>query len=270
MRQHYRNSKNKSDLKRAIVSIGRFEKVLLLLVCVGLLVRVFLYFCKDDLIIFFHLSGYRRFVGWTTIGCFLAFILTIYSLVKRFWRIREKKKSLQQEQKSADTEKVSTPKACLSVSGKLDSSQIQSLLLDTASSDWTVLADPVTNIIRQLEAMDEHQNRLSRLLINNGAEALKDTQEILDKVEQYLCRNARKCLNYLEVTDHTNERDVAFIREKLEICCKDNQEKLSQIEDFLKTIVEFLNKQGEDESAASIELLSIYRKTILDSIANDF
>ena len=60
------------------------------------------------------------------------------------------------------------------------------------------------------------------------------------------------------------------MQEKVAVCIKDNEEKLGQIDDFLKTIVEFLNKQGDEEAETSINLLDTYKKTIMESINGEF
>ena len=152
----------------------------------------------------------------------------------------------------------------LSVSKKMDSVKIRELLTEYAAQKWKALAQPLLQIKLQLDMMDEHQEKLSHLLDINGAAALSNTEDILDRVEQYLCKNVRKVLNYLDVADDEEERDVRLVQEKLAACHEEGQKQLQQVQEFLFALAEFLNKQGEDDN--SMEMLNIYKSTILSSI----
>ena len=74
----------------------------------------------------------------------------------------------------------------------------------------------------------------------------------------------------MDVADPQDPKTRLFMQEKVAVCIKDNEEKLGQIDDFLKTIVEFLNKQGDEEAETSINLLDTYKKTIMESINGEF
>ena len=104
---------------------------------------------------------------------------------------------------------------------------------------------------------------LDKLLDDNGAEALKDTGEILDQVEQYLCRNVRSALNFMAVADDDAGDKV---KEKLESCREENKKLLEQTRDFVYAMAEFLNKQGEKTDT---RLLESYRTTLLSTIKED-
>ena len=138
----------------------------------------------------------------------------------------------------------------LSVSKKMDSVKIRELLTEYAAQKWKALAQPLLQIKLQLDI--------------NGAAALSNTEDILDRVEQYLCKNVRKVLNYLDVADDEEERDVRLVQEKLAACHEEGQKQLQQVQEFLFALAEFLNKQGEDDN--SMEMLNIYKSTILSSI----
>lgn len=79
----------------------------------------------------------------------------------------------------------------------MDSEKIRGLLAEYAAQKWKALAQPLLQLKFQLDMMDEHQEKLSHLLDVNGADALANTEDILSRVEQYLCKNVRKVLNYL-------------------------------------------------------------------------
>ena len=86
-------------------------------------------------------------------------------------------------------------------------------------------------------------------------------------MEQYLCKNVRKVLNYLDVADSDVEKDVRLVEEKLVVCHEEGQKQLQQVQEFLFALTEFLNKQGEDDN--SMEMLDIYKTTILSSIEEE-
>ena len=115
--------------------------------------------------------------------------------------------------------------------------------------------------------MDEYQEKLVHLLETNGADSLSNTNEVLDQVEQYLCKNVRKVLNYMDVADEDNERDVGQVSLRLTACHEEGQKQLQQVQEFLFALAEFLNKQGDDDN--SMDLLNIYKSTILSSIQDE-
>jgi hypothetical protein len=155
----------------------------------------------------------------------------------------------------------------LSVSKKMDSEKIRGLLREYAGQKWKALAQQLMQLKLQLDMMDEHQEKLAHLLDVNGADALANTQDILDRVEQYLCKNVRKVLNYLDVADEEEEKDVRLVQEKLADCHEEGQKQLQQVQEFLFALAEFLNRQGEDDN--SMEMLDIYKSTILSSIEDE-
>ena len=155
----------------------------------------------------------------------------------------------------------------LSVSKKMDSEKIRGLLAEYAAQKWKAMAQPLMQLKLQLDMMDEHQEKLSHLLDVNGADALANTEDILDRVEQYLCKNVRKVLNYLDVADDEEEKDVWLVQTKLADCHEEGQKQLQQVQEFLFALAEFLNKQGEDDN--SMEMLDIYKSTILSSIEDE-
>jgi cobalamin-dependent methionine synthase I len=112
--------------------------------------------------------------------------------------------------------------------------------------------------------MDSYQERLSRLLQTNDVHTLSDTEEILDRVEQYICRNVRKVLNYMEVVDPSSPEDVELVRTKFSTCCSDNQDQLKQTQEFIIALTDFINQQGDSDN--DLSMLEVYKNTILDSI----
>lgn len=226
---------------------------------------------RSDLIIRYHVRGYQTAKNISFLFCiFSAGNLgwSLFRIVRRK-RAMEKEKLEQYAAQSDQEYRQKKSEAYLSISGKLDSSYIQKLLEKKADDEWVSLDEQILCMRDQLEDMDRCQKRLSRLLSENGATSLSSTQEVLDKVEQYLCRNVRKCLNYMGAADPVEPDDIDMVSEHIDACITDNKEKLKQIDDFIRTVVEFLNKQGDEEAESSISLLDVYKKTILESISGE-
>lgn len=190
----------------------------------------------------------------------------IVSLLRQQSRKRKaaKEEALAQEEKRAAKETEDADREVLSVSRKMDSMKIRDLLIGNAAEKWNVLSRELMQLKQQLDTMDEHQETLKGLLDANGAASLANTEDMLDSVEQYLCKNVRKALNYMSVADEENPKDVQLVRQKLLLCREDGEKQLAQVQEFLFALAEFLNKQGEDDN--SMEMLDLYKSTILSSI----
>ena len=152
----------------------------------------------------------------------------------------------------------------LSASRKLRNHELRELLNGYAEGDFSSIRSVIDPCITQMNKMDDYQERLHVLLTNNDAGALSDTEEILDRAEQYLCRNVRKVLNYMSIADSSRPEERSMVKDKLSDCCSENADVLRQVQEFLVALTEFLNHQGESEQ--DISMLEIYKKTILDSI----
>ncbi len=183
---------------------------------------------------------------------------------KRWQAARDRETARDEVQRQERMQEQEKHKEVLSVSKKMDSQKIRDLLTEYAAQKWNTLAQPLMQLKLQLDMMDEHQEKLSHLLDINGADALASTEDMLDRVEQYLCKNVRKVINYLDVAENDEEKDVRLVQEKLSVCHEEGQKQLVQVQEFLFALAEFLNKQGEDDN--SMELLDVYKSTILSSI----
>lgn len=132
--------------------------------------------------------------------------------------------------------------------GRLDNAGIPQLMSDT---------------LRQMDDMNAYQAKLSRLITNNGADYLEDTNAVLESVEQCILRKVRKVLNCFVVYDTDRAEDVEKMRDLLRETRDSNEQQLDNVKEFLFAITDFLNRQGEDDTG--IEKLNIYKKTILES-----
>lgn len=240
---------------------------LVCMVCLGL------YLARDSLIINYGIRFYRRLQSgvFAVGGAAGLVVILLYGLdlkKQRMWqKARAEEEARDEAKRQEELLAREKHREVLSVSKKMDSRRIRELLSEYAVEKWSVLSQPLTQIKLQLDIMDEHQEKLSHLLEANGADALANTEDILDRVEQYLCKNVRKVLNYLDVADSDASKDVRLVGEKLRACHEDGQKQLQQVQEFLFALAEFLNKQGEDDN--SMEMLDIYKSTILSSIEED-
>ena len=115
-----------------------------------------------------------------------------------------------------------------------------------------------------MERMDEYQSKLKSLLDTNGAEALRDTEDILTNAEQHICRNIRKLLNIMTVSSSGNEEDVSLVISTAQKCGADNNALLGTTKEFMVAVTQLLNAQGDDSSG--IRELEAYKKAIASQI----
>lgn len=151
-------------------------------------------------------------------------------------------------------------KAGLSVSGRIDPAYIREALMNETGGKWQCFREQIDSCISQFEQMDSYQERFARLLENNGAKTLRDTENVIDEVEQYMCKNARSVINFMSVADEDASDKV---RQKIEDCREENSSLLQQTRDFIYAMTDFLNNQGEK---ADTRLLESYRETLLSSV----
>ena len=179
---------------------------------------------------------------------------------RRQGRLQEEKQQLIEEEGRREERRRS---ARLSVEGEMDARTVKELLIHEAKGRWESQSARIFDCVEQMEQMDSYQDRLARLIRDNGAESLSDTEEMLDQVEQYLCRNVRSVLNFMAVADDDAREQVG---ERLTECREQNRSLLSQTRDFLYALAEFLNKQG---GQTDTRLLNTYRETILKTIGGE-
>ena len=251
--------KRKVKLIYVIIVIAVFAAALLLL---GLF--------KDSIVIS---NGIRFFRSIRTVILTAGVILTAAIIVLFFidlaLSLRAKKNfnEAQARVKAQEEENIYNEKRNrenLSVSKNMDSIRLRQILSSYGAGEWRGVSDKLTQLSSRLDMMDEQQRKLDHLIENNGAQALSDTQDLLDEVEQYLCRSVRKVINYMDVADAKDADDVSRVEGKIYECNAACLAQLDQVQEFLFAFADYLNTQGEDDS--SIQKLDIYKTTILDSI----
>lgn len=185
---------------------------------------------------------------------------------------RERAEKELEEERSRKADEAKSEQAKLNVREPLKDSVIYARLKSWLNEDWgrlygTGIPELITDILRQMDDMNMYQSKLSRLIANNGADYLEDTNAVLESVEQCILRKVRKILNCFVVYESTRAEDVEKMLNLLRETRDSNEAQLNNVKEFLLAITDFLNKQGEDNTG--IERLNIYKKTILESAGDD-
>lgn len=196
-------------------------------------------------------------------------IVVIASIVELlvYLRSRKKEQELLERRIEAEMEEkraMHRKEAMLSVKEKLDRDVLHDLLQEASLGDWKALSVGIRECDKDLLEIEEMQKKLQRLLKHNDAAALDQSGEVLEQVEQYICKAIRKALNYMEISDANNEKDVRVVKTKLTECHIDCKQQLGRTQDFLYAMTDFLNKQGE--KAGDMDMIDIYKKAIMESL----
>ena len=225
---------------------------------------------KDYIVV---VNGISHFRAVSTLSNILIVIFVILGLVYgiRFLIVHKKelKEQLQdkvaiEEQKRLENESIKRKEAYRDTSGRLDENMIREDLNKLADGDWINLSSVIKSLYIHSERMDTYQEKLDLLLEKNGAEALDDTAEVLEKAEQQLLQNIRKVLNYMDVLDPSN--DEQKVGTYLNQCITENEKILNNVSDFLLSVTEYLNNQG---SVDGLDDLNNYKQVLLGTLQNN-
>ncbi len=159
----------------------------------------------------------------------------------------------------------------LKVKGSLDPVQIRNSLMSEGEKwiasvsqinqgEASEIRTAIAAVKDTMAQMDDYQLRLKNLLDSNGADALRDTEEILDKVEQHICRNVRKLLNIMTVSSPNNQNDMDVVELTAKNCAEDNNRLLQTTKEFIVSVTEFLNSQGD--SGSGINEVEVYKNAL--------
>lgn len=241
-----------------------------LLTAAGAAGNVLVHTMRDTIIIETGIRTFRSIeltaLGGLGVLALLALIVTVVTVFQN--RSSRKAEEMALEADAARQHELETIKrraeSPLAVSDRLDPPTLQSRVREAAASLSGEHQTVMTEILHQMQKMDELQDKHLKLLKNNAAYALNDTEEILDQVEQYMCRNVRKILNYVDVLDMSSQQDRRTLLVHLKECEAHNGEQLQKTQEFLVALTEFLNQQGEGKGGA--EALDMYKATILKAI----
>ena len=232
-----------------------------ILLVILIIVNVAIFACRDNLIIYMGIRQYR------VVDLAAKILLGVSAVLCVVLNIGRLKGSEDKPKKAPAKEKAGKEKeAVLSVRDKLSGDELLEMFSSYMAGEWDgTLPDRLTDeCIRQFEGIRDYKKRLHVLLENNDAAVLSDTEDMLADVEQHMFRNLRKVINYLSVADPKNEEDVRRTNEIMEECIRLNHEHLTQVQDFIYALTDYLNHQGE--SGTDMNMLEVYKNTILQSI----
>ena len=213
---------------------------------------------ESSLITELGIRGFR----WLSRGLIGGFVLSAVTcggrLIKRGLRLNQLKMEEQKRLEQAEEQKLLEEKrvATLSVDGEMDAEMVRHLLEEEVSGKWQGCYENIYACIEQMEQMNSYQARLEKLLADNGAGRLRDTEDILNQVEQYICQNVRGVLNFMAVAD---DEESNLVNERLVKCHADNGALLKQTKDFIYAMADFLNNQGDKTDTS---LLECYKNTL--------
>lgn len=215
---------------------------------------------RDPLIIENGILFYRR-IRISVLSVLSAlFIISFFIYLFSLFKDRKiKKESIKKEEEEKEAEKKEKEEGqILSVNKKMDNATLRNLL---RKHDCLAYREEINAICIELESMDRQQEKLTKLLESNGADSLKNSEDVLDKVEQHMCKSVRKVINYMDIAEKGDEE---MIKEKLSVCLSECRTHISQVKDFLFALADFLNTQGDGDN--SMEMLDMYKETILESL----
>lgn len=219
---------------------------------------------KDMLIINFGFRLFEAFrifvIGGTTLSAIASGNALLYRITQKQKQNRiEAYNAVQEEEiRALETKK----QARLSVQNDIDPAYLKEEL-KKAKWPGSVPKDSIHCCIEQLDRMDTYQDRFHKLLIMNGATAFHDTEDVINEVEQFMCKNVRNVINYMTIAD---ENDWAAVAEKLQLCNEENENLLGQTKDFMVAMADYLNDQG---GSADTELLESYKATLMKTVQKE-
>ncbi len=129
----------------------------------------------------------------------------------------------------------------------------------------------LTRCETQMDAMDRRQAKLKDLLDLNEAEYLRSTENLLNEVEQFICKNFRKVINRGIVSDmeddHVFEQDEKYSThlELIETALSANQIELDKIKKFLTDLADLISEQNENRETT----LEAWMQVIRDSLKKE-
>ncbi len=261
------SAREKEHRKRERAMQKRYNLIPMIVTLISSIGVVIVIVSKDNIIMYHGIQMLRTLkmltgglcIGsWLTTGTYS----TLYMLGKRKQAYLEAQDlQIIDEQKQIEAEK----QARLSVNKDIDPQDLRRELQDQKSYSWAVFSSAIDELIAQFDKMDSYQQRFHKLLIDNGANTLGDTEDVITQVEQYMCRNVRSVVNFMMVAD-TDATGKTEMEEKLTKCIGENKGLLEQTRDFIYAMTEFLNDQG---GKADTRLLESYKDTLINTIRKE-
>ena len=248
--------KYKKNKVRSVIGVIAFVIALILKIVVGMF--------TDILVVYGGIRLFGVLSAMTTILLIAGAVAGAGTLAMLFISRSELRK--QQAIESAE----SNAGPVLKVKGKLRNSLITegdkwlSIISSNNPNEADEMDVALENVKATMAQMDDYQLRLKNLLDSNGADALRDTEEVLDGVEQHICRNVRKLLNIMTVSSPNTQNDLDVVELTAKNCAEDNNRLLKTTKEFIVAVTEFLNSQGD--SGSGINEVEVYKNALTTQI----
>lgn len=220
----------------------------------SLLVNALVRLNRDDIIIN---SGYSRWRTYSTIATILmvvSIVAIIVIFVISLLRFAQQKKAAANEAlRQRESERAAQSKQKLE-----DPEDVQKYFRelwreyqDSPRPGGKEMSKRAREIADQLQGMNNYQQRLEVLLTINDIGAMQSAREILQQLEDAICRASKLAINQYIAT----EDPVAFV-EAAKLVIESNQKKLDGVEKYLTTLADYASKQDGDmdDAEASLEL----------------
>lgn len=237
-------------------------KLLVILFVLSVLFTVMSIVLKNTLIINFGIRKYRSLNMFlfciTAVAGIAALVLYIPVIIHNL-KLSDFFPHSNRKRQGEDSSDTARPYE----NGKFHNSILQDVL-QQYRIQWKSQSVLIYELSNQLQKMDNLQERLHRLLVNNDVSILSDTEDVLDQVEQYLCRNIYNCINYMEVYDPGSPSDTDAMHNVMDITVQKNDEKLKNTQEFMLALTEYINRQNGADNDTS--MLDTYKNTILQSL----
>ncbi len=261
------SAREKERRKRKRTMQKRYNTTPLIITLAGLFGTVLTIMSKDSIVMYHGIRAFRNVMMMTgVLSAGSSVATTVYTFLyfagkrKQEW-LEEQNLRIIDEQKEIEAQN----QARLSVNKDIDPQDLRRELNEQKSYSWAVFGPAIDELIAQFDKMDSYQERFHRLLLDNGANTLQDTEDVITQVEQYMCRNVRSVVNFMTVAD-TDEAGKSSLETKLTDCIAENQKLLDQTRDFIYAMTDFLNDQG---GKADTRLLEGYKETLLKTIGRE-
>jgi len=221
---------------------------------------------KDSIIMYHGIRMFRTLKLLACSFCVGSGLATTGSTILYIRNVRRQMQLEAQDLQVIDEQKQieAQRQARLSVSKDIDPQDLRRELSEQMTS-WNGFDEMIDQCIAQFDKMDSYQERFHKLLTDNGANTLSDTEDVVNQVEQYMCRNVRSVVNFMMVAD-ADESGKSSLDTKLTNCITENQKLLDQTRDFIYAMTEFLNDQA---GTADTRLLESYKDTLLKTIRKE-
>ncbi len=260
---------NRESLQRKLIkdsgNIRIFAGVFLVTIIAKLIVSAL-----ENIIIVYAGIRFFRVLALITMVLLLIggalFLIYISLMLKTYFQLKKQEAIDEADNKTGPV---------LKVKGDLDPVQIRNNLVSETEKWMATISKmypqekgemnvALTGVRDTMIQMDDYQLRLKNLLDSNGADALRDTEEVLDRVEQHICRNVRKLLNIMTVSSPNTKNDLDVVELTAKNCAEDNNKLLKTTKEFIVAVTEFLNSQGD--SGSGINEIEVYKKALTTQI----